>query len=158
KQRTEFAARAEALKKALEEVRVAPQATKAAGEARLAALKATEEAKSRAKLAALPPDAGAKRSPETIANDPAGLARALQTELKRLGCYAGEADGTWGVEAQSALDGFIRLSKADLPSGPPSKAALEAVTGQSKRVCPPKDRPRLRAARTPRVTGNETGY
>ena len=40
------------------------------------------------------------------ANATRELARSLQTQLKRVGCYKGTVDGNWGVTSKSALDRF----------------------------------------------------
>jgi hypothetical protein len=64
------------------------------------------------------------------------LARALQTELKRVGCEPGSLDGNWGAKSRQALAKFARLSKLSVPTGEPSEAALEGVAGQAGRICP----------------------
>jgi Caspase domain/Putative peptidoglycan binding domain len=86
------------------------------------------------KLASLPtrlPDA-----PPTPGTSPQGLARALQTELKRVGCEPGSLDGNWGAKSRQALEKFQRLSKLSVPTGEPSEAALQGVAGQLGRICP----------------------
>ena len=124
----------------------------------MAAIRAAEEAESRAKLAGLPSGGDKKRFPETLADDPVALARALQSELKRVGCYEGEAEGTWGTKAQGALEQFLRLSKADIPPGPPSKAALQAVSGHKEHVCPQPDSRKEGARRSAKRTGHYSGF
>jgi Caspase domain len=74
--------------------------------------------------------------PPAPATSPQGLARALQTELKRVGCDPGGLDGNWGAKSRQALDKFARLSKLSVPTGEPSEAALEGVAGQAGRICP----------------------
>jgi hypothetical protein len=86
------------------------------------------------KVASLPsrlPDA-----PPTPGTSPQGLARALQTELKRVGCDPGSLDGNWGAKSRQALEKFQRLSKLSLPTDEPSEAALQGVAGQLGRICP----------------------
>jgi hypothetical protein len=145
--------RADELRKALEQIRSAREAVKAAEKQREVAIRATEEAKSRAKLASLPPAGEEKRLPENIVDDPVALARAVQTELKRVGCDPGVIDGKWGADARDALGQFIRFAKIDLQSEEPSYAALNAVTRQMSRVCPetPRHRtkPKQRVPREP---------
>jgi hypothetical protein len=68
------------------------------------------------------------------------LARALQTELKRVGCDPGAVDGVWGGGARGALAEFMRLAKLSLPAEP-SAAALDAVSTHKGRVCPLKCEP-----------------
>jgi hypothetical protein len=135
-QRAEADARAEQMRQALEEVRIAREAVKKAEEERLTALKAAEEARARAKVASLPAAAGEKRFPDDIASNPVALARALQGELKRVGCDPGEADGNWGPKAKDALGQFARLAKSSVPTDAPSEAALRAVADQKTRICP----------------------
>ena len=75
------------------------------------------------------PPAGARDTPD--------LARALQTELRRVGCDPGGIDGTWGGNAKGALEQFARLANLSLPpADQPTLAALDAVKGQRGRVCP----------------------
>ena len=86
------------------------------------------------KLASLPtrlPDA-----PPTPGTSPQGLARALQAELKRVGCDPGSLDGSWGTKSRQALEKFQRLSKLSVPTGEPSEAALQGVAGQMGHICP----------------------
>jgi hypothetical protein len=134
--RAKLAAGANELRKALEEIRIAREAAKAADEQRAAAIRAAEDAKSRAKLASLPPDGDQKRYPENIAADPLALTRALQTELRRVGCDPGDVNGAWGDKAKAALDEFARVTKVTLPSYAPTAEALQAVRGQRGRICP----------------------
>jgi hypothetical protein len=126
----------EELRRTLEETRLAREEAKKAEEQRLAAISATEEAKARAKKAGLTPDVDDKRSPLELASDPSALTRVLQRELKRVGCYAGEADGTWAPKTKEALVQFARLLKLELATAAPSAAALQAVIDKQARVCP----------------------
>jgi uncharacterized caspase-like protein len=68
--------------------------------------------------------------------DPEVLARALQTELKRVGCDPGKIDGKWGGKAKEALTEFARHIKVAMPAEEPTAVALEAVTSRKERVCP----------------------
>ena len=70
--------------------------------------------------------------------DPAVLARALQTELKRVGCDPGAVDGVWGSQAKGALGEFARVAKMTLETDAPSQEALQALLGQTNRLCVPK--------------------
>ena len=64
-------------------------------------------------------------------------ARALQTELRRVGCDPGAIDGQWGGKAQAALEQFARLANLSLPPpDQPTLDALDAVKAQKGRVCP----------------------
>jgi hypothetical protein len=66
----------------------------------------------------------------------ATLARALQTELQRVGCSPGAVDGEWGARAKGALEQFARATKTGVATDVPTHAALEAVKGRHDRVCP----------------------
>jgi hypothetical protein len=77
--------------------------------------------------AAIPPPASTPAPP---------LARLIQVELQRVGCPPGDIDGVWGDKAKAALARFARHAKLSIPPGEPSPAALEAIRGQSGRVCP----------------------
>jgi uncharacterized caspase-like protein len=87
-----------------------------------------------AKVLGLPPPPPV--APSAATTSPLGLARALQSELKRVGCDPGSLDGNWGTKSRQALDKFARFSKLSVPTGEPSEAALEGVAGQLGRICP----------------------
>jgi hypothetical protein len=72
--------------------------------------------------------------PAAVSKDPRALARALQTELKRVGCDPGAVDGNWGRKAEEALSEFARQTKVTL-AREASQEALQAVAGQHTRVC-----------------------
>lgn len=74
-------------------------------------------------------------TPATAAADPATLARELQTELARVGCYLGEADGDWGRGSASALERFADAKGLELAVDEPSGEALDAVTAEQGEVC-----------------------
>jgi len=94
--------------------------------------KAPAKAQEPVKVAALPvPDLKPQPAP-----DPQVLARALQTELKRVGCDPGTVDGKWGGKAKEALGSFARHAKMSMPTEEPSAAALEALASRKDRVCP----------------------
>jgi hypothetical protein len=96
-------------------------------------LKEQVQARAKEKVAALPvPEA----RPQAPGPDPQVLARALQTELKRVGCDPGAVDGRWGPQAREALGDFARAAKLALPSEEPTSAALDAVAKYKERVCP----------------------
>ena len=130
-QRAEIVARTEELRKALDAVRLAREAATAAEQQRLAAVKAADEAKERVKTAALP----TSPLPADAPRDPVALTRALQTELKRVGCDPGAVDGRWTAKTTDALSKFSRTVNVPLTTGEPTFAALKAVMEQKERVC-----------------------
>jgi hypothetical protein len=95
---------------------------------------ATAAGPNAARVASLPTEPPA--SAPTPGSSPEGLARALQTELKRVGCDPGSLDGTWGSKSRQALERFRRLSKVSFATDEPSEAALQSVAGQTGRICP----------------------
>jgi Caspase domain len=76
----------------------------------------------------------ATSAPAAVSKDPRALARALQAELKRVGCDPGPIDGNWGRKAEDALAEFARQSKTTL-AREASQEALKAVAAQPTRVC-----------------------
>ncbi len=83
-------------------------------------------------IAAAPPAA----SPAPATPDNNELARALQRELKRVGCLSGEPDGVWGEQSRSALKKFVKHAKLTVDSDAPNAAVLDAAAAARDRVCP----------------------
>jgi hypothetical protein len=65
------------------------------------------------------------------------ITRILKTELRRVGCYAGNIDGTWGRPASEALQRFNQLAGAKLNVQMASIDSISAVRDKTRRVCPP---------------------
>ncbi len=63
------------------------------------------------------------------------LAMVLQTELLRIGCYAGQVDGDWGPMSQSALREYSKATAKRLPTGEPSLKAFAAIKDHRGAVC-----------------------
>lgn len=63
------------------------------------------------------------------------LVRSLQRELKRVGCYWGEIDGSWGGGSKRAMSSFIERVNAALPSEQPDYILLSLVQGYGEQVC-----------------------
>jgi flagellar biosynthesis GTPase FlhF len=118
----------EKVRLAAEKAKQAEQQKAAAAEqARIALEKAAEEKKQQ--LAAVSP----ADKPEQPAVD---LPRALQAELRRVGCNTGAVDGTWNAASQRALDLFNKHAGMKLEVKAASADALDAVKGKSGRICP----------------------
>ncbi|WP_439371936.1 caspase family protein [Bradyrhizobium sp. DASA03120] len=126
---------------------------KAAEQAQLAAQKAKEQAQQQAaaaeqqrvELAAAAPGtapattaspAGTNVASLTRATSPADLSRSVQTELGRVGCYSGQADGNWNTSSQRSLSQFNRYAGTKLDVKVASTDALDAVKAKPSRVCP----------------------
>ena len=99
---------------------------------RVAMLQQEDEKK---RAAALADAEAAKEAAKQKANALA-LARNLQTELRRVGCDPGNADGKWDNKSRDALKDFARLTKIAIPSDEPTNDALSALTQHKLRVCP----------------------
>ncbi|MEP1206576.1 MAG: caspase family protein [Rhizobiaceae bacterium] len=144
KQQDEEAARA----KMLAEV----EQTRKSYEARLAKLEAqrkqmSDQLKSKKrpapsgeiKTALLVPDAEPIKKPAESAIDykkDRDFVRSLQTELNRVGCSAGTADGIWGRNTQRAMSSYAKNGKVKLASLEPSPDFLESLKKQKQRICP----------------------
>ena len=72
----------------------------------------------------------------TPATAPADLNRSVQTELGRVGCFSGQADGNWNTSAQRSLSQFNRYAGTKLDVKVASTDALDTVKSKPSRVCP----------------------
>ena len=84
------------------------------------------------------PMAPSKPPPAATAHsgtDPASLARALQRELKRVGCYEGEITGIWNASSRSAMKFFTERVNASLPVDAPDQVLLALVQGHREPAC-----------------------
>ena len=84
-------------------------------------------------LSARPP--ADKPAPE-VQVDRREIARSLQLELKRVGCFDGRVDGEFGPSTRAALRNFAKLATLSLPDNEPSLDALKAIREFDKRICP----------------------
>jgi hypothetical protein len=84
----------------------------------------------RQKLAALP-DPSAPAPPS-----PAELAKSVQTELRRVGCLTGDADGEWNKASRRSLELFNKSAGTRLDVKLASLDALDAIKSRTARVCP----------------------
>jgi uncharacterized caspase-like protein len=151
-------AKAAAEAKAAEDARLAAEQKKQAEDTRLAQaqqLKAAAQAKADEQvkalaagekprdtvIAALPP--AVQAAPPSSAPDPSiirDLPRLLQSELKRVGCNAGEVSGEWNGASRQALGAFNKNAGTHFDIKLASLDALDAVRGKTGRVCPPPER------------------
>jgi hypothetical protein len=63
------------------------------------------------------------------------LARMLQAELARVGCYGGAIDGLWGAGSAQAMFAFNHWMAGTAPTDRPTAAALEDVRAAVGLVC-----------------------
>ena len=68
--------------------------------------------------------------------DPGELTLATQTELARIGCLAGQADGKWGSGSRKALQDYADRQGLKLGSLEPTGGLLERLKAVGDRVCP----------------------
>jgi hypothetical protein len=60
----------------------------------------------------------------------------VQTELRRVGCLTGAADGEWTTSSQRSLTLFNRYAGTKLDAKVASIDTLDAIKPKSSRVCP----------------------
>jgi hypothetical protein len=71
----------------------------------------------------------------SLAGDRVALARELQRELKRVGCYDGEVNGAWTPATRRAMQAFTERVNAALPSDGPDVVLLALVRDQQDKAC-----------------------
>jgi hypothetical protein len=78
---------------------------------------------------------GPQAKPGGVATDRSQLARELQRELRRLGCYEGEINGGWTTSTKRAMRAFTERVNASLPTEEPDMVLLSLVKGHPDRAC-----------------------
>jgi hypothetical protein len=78
-------------------------------------------------------DASANRANDGPAR--AVLVRSIQRELKRVGCYTGPIDGSWGRGSRRAMQAFMERANATLPSEEPDMILLTLVQSHRGATC-----------------------
>ncbi len=129
----ELAKKAEDAKVAEAEKAKAIEIAKTEAEKKTAEQKAKDD-KPVGPVAALTPDQSAPKPDAPVAD--ADIPRALQIELRRVGCNTGAADGNWNAAAQKSLALFNKSAGTKLDVKLASADALDAVKGKTARVCP----------------------
>jgi uncharacterized caspase-like protein len=66
----------------------------------------------------------------------AELAKSLQSELSRVGCFTGAVDGEWNAASQRSLKLFNRQAGTKFDTKLASVDALDAIKLRSSRICP----------------------
>lgn len=78
----------------------------------------------------------ATTQPSTASNSGKnGLVAAIQNELVRVGCYAGEPDGAWSDRTRVAMQAFNMSVHVNLPTGSPDYILLTLLQGHSAKAC-----------------------
>jgi hypothetical protein len=67
--------------------------------------------------------------------EPASLARELQRELKRVGCYDGAINDSWTLSTRTAMKAFTNRINAMLPVDKPDQILLALVQDYRDRLC-----------------------
>jgi hypothetical protein len=67
---------------------------------------------------------------------PADIAKSVQTELRRVGCLTGAADGEWSAASQRSMTLFNRHAGTRLDVKLASLDALQTIKLKTARVCP----------------------
>ena len=100
-----------------------------------------------------PPRASLRRA-TAGPQDPTSLARQLQSELKRVGCYDGEISGVWSPRTRMAMKAFTDRVNATCRSTSPTTSCWLSCKGIRALPAPPRRSwPRLRPNRSrPRST------
>jgi hypothetical protein len=70
-----------------------------------------------------------------IPADRTSLARELQRELRRVGCYDGDISGVWTTSTRMAMKSFIDRVNARLPIDAPDEVLLSLLRGHNERAC-----------------------
>jgi hypothetical protein len=63
------------------------------------------------------------------------LARDIQIELSRVGCYVGEIDGVWGTGSKRAASIFMDRVNAALPTQEPDVFLLSLLRAENDEIC-----------------------
>jgi hypothetical protein len=70
-----------------------------------------------------------------LTTDRSQLARELQKELRRVGCYEGEINGGWTQSTKRAMKTFTERVNASLPVEEPDQVLLSLLQGQPDKAC-----------------------
>ncbi|MBV8926784.1 MAG: caspase family protein [Bradyrhizobium sp.] len=139
----EAQARADADARAAEQVRIDAEQAK-----QVAQQQAADAERKRIEAAAanppapapVPGEAAPDKNVAVVSLDPApsqaDIAKSVQSELRRVGCYAGNADGDWDSSSQRSLSQFNRHAGTKLDVKTVNADTLDAIKQQPSRVCP----------------------
>ncbi|MEZ5800888.1 MAG: caspase family protein [Nitratireductor sp.] len=64
------------------------------------------------------------------------LVRSIQSELSRVGCDAGKADGIWGRKSEQAVSRYAKHGGLKLTSLDPDESLLKTLQNDKGRICP----------------------
>jgi len=137
-------AKAEAEAKAAEQARIAAEKAKQWAQDQAAAAEqkrvATEGAAADKVAAPAPADADKDKAVNVaaLAAGPpqADVTKSVQSELRRVGCLSGSADGNWNNASQRSLTQFNRYAGTRLDTKVANVDTLDTIKLKSSRVCP----------------------
>ncbi|MBW7962964.1 caspase family protein [Bradyrhizobium sp. BR 10261] len=89
-----------------------------------------EKTQGEQKVAAIVPT----QSPSSLS--PQETAKLVQSELRRVGCFASNADGDWNASSQRSLTLFNKYAGTKLDTKLANIEALDAIKAKPGRVCP----------------------
>ena len=134
-------AKAEAESKAAEQARIAAEKAKQVAQDQAAAAEQKRVvAESAAADKAVPAPADKDKAVNLAALDAgppqADVTKSVQSELRRVGCLSGSADGNWNNASQRSLTQFNRYAGTRLDTKVASVDTLDTIKLKSSRVCP----------------------
>lgn len=136
--------KAEADAKAAEQARIAAEKAKQVAQDQAAAAEQKRAAVEKVIADKAPAPAEKDKSVDLAALGPApgpaapqaDVAKSVQTELRRVGCLAGAADGDWNSATQRSMTQFNRYAGTKLDAKVASVDTLDAIKLKTSRVCP----------------------
>jgi hypothetical protein len=76
-------------------------------------------------------------APADKAADPSSIVRAINIELRRIGCFSGSADADWAsTDVKRAVADVMHFASLARTPNSPSQEFLSFLTGQTDRLCP----------------------
>jgi uncharacterized caspase-like protein len=133
-------AKAEAEAKAAEQARVAAEKAKQVAQDQAAAAegKRAADEKMAADKAPAPAPADKAVNVAALSSGPPqpDVTKSVQSELRRVGCLSGNADGNWSSTSQRSLTQFNRYAGTKLDTKVASVDTLDTIKLKSSRVCP----------------------
>ncbi|TYO62078.1 caspase family protein [Bradyrhizobium hipponense] len=133
------AAKALAEKQAAEKAKadlVARQAAEKLAAEKVAAERTVQQQASETQPAAETQKVAALAAPPTSTLSAAELAKSVQSELRRVGCFVSSADGNWNAASQRSLTQFNKYAGTRLDVKLASVDALDALKAKQGRICP----------------------
>jgi hypothetical protein len=97
-------------------------------------------------MAALDPETPlvpeAEEEPEEPLIDQQAVARSIQNDLARIGCYRLSVDGVWGPGSRRSLEQYFREKGEAPPSLEPTTELMAMLQDESGTVCEPPKTPK----------------